>query len=108
MATKQAAESSTQINMEEGPVPKGKKETDQEDAGNGGLKGKTPNIFDGDQAKSKAFLSGTKIYFCINRKKTEIKNCYTRVLLTLSFIKGPNVINWVDTQVDQIEDNLKY
>ena len=109
MATKQAAEPSTQINMGGGPVLKGKKkETDQKDAGNGGLKGKTPNIFDGDQAKSKAFLSDTKIYFCINRKKTEIKNCYTRVLLTLSFIKGPNVVNWVDTQLNQIEDDLKY
>ena len=109
MATEQTAEPSAQINMGGGPVLKGKKkETDQEDAGNGGLKGKTPNIFDGDRAKSKAFLSNTKIYFRINRKKTEIKNCYTRVLLTLSFIKGPNVVNWVDTQLDQVEDDLKY
>ena len=92
-----------------GPIPKGKKkETNQEEAGNGSLKGKTPDIFDGDRTKSKAFLSDIKIYFRINRKKTEIKNCYTRVLLTLSFIKGANIVNWVDTQFDEVEGDLKY
>ena len=55
MTTEQTTEPSTQINMGGGPVPKGKKkETDQEDIGNGGLKGKTPDIFNGDRAKSKA------------------------------------------------------
>ena len=109
MAIGQTTEPSTQINMGGGPIPKGKrKETDQEETGNRGLKEKTPNIFDEDRTKSKAFLSNTKIYFCINQKKIEIKNCYTRVLLTLSFIKGTNIINWVDTQLELVEDDLKY
>jgi hypothetical protein len=28
------------------------------------------------------------------------------VLLALSFIKGPNVVNWVDTQFDQLDEDL--
>jgi hypothetical protein len=31
---------------------------------------------------------------------------YLRVLLALSFIKGPNVVNWVGTQFDQLEEDL--
>jgi hypothetical protein len=31
---------------------------------------------------------------------------YSRVLLALSFIKGPNVVNWVDTQFDQLDKDL--
>jgi hypothetical protein len=31
---------------------------------------------------------------------------YSRVLLALSFIKGQNIVNWVGTQIDQLEENL--
>jgi hypothetical protein len=31
---------------------------------------------------------------------------YLRVLLALSFIKGPNVVNWVGTQFNQLEEDL--
>jgi hypothetical protein len=33
---------------------------------------------------------------------------YSRVLLALSFIKGPNVVNWVSTQFDQLEEDLAH
>ena len=85
---------SAQINIGDGLIPKGKKkETDHEESESRGLRGKPPNIFDGDRTKSKAFISDIKIYFNINLKKTEIKNCYIRVFLMLSFIKGLNVVN---------------
>jgi Retrotransposon gag protein/Zinc knuckle len=105
------SEPPTEINMGGGTIPKGKKRyTDDEDQGNGNgsLKGKTPAIFDGDRSASKAFISDLRIYFQINRKKADVKNAYSRVLLALSFIKGPNVVNWVDTQFDQIEEDLKH
>jgi hypothetical protein len=31
---------------------------------------------------------------------------YSRVLLALSFIKGPNIVNWVSTQFDQLDEDL--
>jgi hypothetical protein len=96
----------TQINMG-GSIPKGKKKDDHEETGNGGgLRGKAPETFDGDRTKSKAFISDIQIYFKINRNKYDVKNIYSRVLLALSFIKGQNVVNWVGTQIDQLEDNL--
>jgi hypothetical protein len=53
-----------QINMGGGIVPKGKKKDNQEENGNGGgLQGKAPKLFDGDRAKSKAFISNIQIYF---------------------------------------------
>jgi hypothetical protein len=97
----------TQINMGGGSIPKGKKKDDHEETGTGGgLRGKAPETFDGDRTKSKAFISDIQIYFKINRNKYDVRNVYSRVLLALSFIKGQNVVNWVGTQIDQLEENL--
>ena len=72
----------------------------------GSLKGKAPENFNGDQTKLKEFLSELCIYFQLNRKKLDIKNCYSRVLLALSFIKGANVVNWINAQFDEVEEDL--
>jgi hypothetical protein len=96
-----------QINMGGGNIPKGKKKDDHKENGNGeGLRGKAPEVFDGDRTKSKVFISDIQIYFKINRNKFDVKNTYSRVLLALSFIKGPNVVNWVETQIEQLEEDL--
>lgn len=59
-----------------------KKETIQEknkEAGNGGsLRGKAPETFNGNRAKLKEFLNELQIYFQLNQKKPNIKNCYSR------------------------------
>jgi hypothetical protein len=86
--------------------PSSKRRDEEHEGNGGGLRGKAPEIFDGDRTKSKAFISDLRIYFQINRKKSDVKNAYSRVLLALSFIKGPNVVNWVETQTDQIEEEL--
>jgi hypothetical protein len=47
-----------QINMGEGIILKGKKKDDpEENRSEGGLRGKAPELFDGDRTKSKAFIS---------------------------------------------------
>src|SRR5882757_8195526 len=92
-----------------GPSKKAQKEavhdTKEENGGNS-LQGKVPEVFDGNRANSKAFISDIRIYFLINRNKPDIKNYYSRTLLALSFIKGPNVVNWVNTQINEVNDNL--
>jgi hypothetical protein len=35
-----------------------------------------------------------------------MKNPYSRVLMALSFMKGPNIVNWVQTQISKLEDDL--
>jgi hypothetical protein len=98
---------SAQINVGGGTTPKWKKKDDHKENGNGGgLRGKALELFDGDRTKSKVFISDIQIYFKINRNKFEVKNAYSRVLLALSFIKGPNVVNWVGTQIEQLEEDL--
>ena len=82
------------------------KKEESSDSNGGGLRGKAPEVFNGDRTKSKAFISDLRIYFQINRNKAEIKNTFSRVLLALSFIKGANVVNWVDTQTDLVEEEL--
>ena len=94
-----------QINMGGASINTTNKPGEENKAGS--LKGKAPKIFAGDRTKSKAFLTGLKIYFTLNRNKPDIKNVYSRTLIALSFIQGPQVINWVETQFDTIEDDLR-
>ena len=93
-----------------GPSMKTQKETTQntpkDNDGGSNLRGKTPEVFDGNRANSKAFISDIKIYFLLNQNKPDIKNVYSRTLLVLSFIKGPNVVNWVNAQIDEVNENL--
>ncbi len=104
--TNQETNQNPQINMGGGPLPKTRKNNDTDDNGGGGLKGKTPEIFDGDRSKSKAFTTDLKIYLQLNRNKADVTNRYSRVLLALSFIKGPNVVSWVDTQFNLLDQDL--
>ena len=60
----------------------------------GGFKGFKPNVFDGDRKKSNTFITDLEIYFRINRNKKDVKNFYSQTLIALSYIKGPNVVNW--------------
>ena len=97
-----------EINMGGGSKQKKKETVDKdEDNGNGGsLKGKAPEIFNGDRSKSKEFLSELRVYLQLNQKKGDVKNCYSRVLLALSFIKGPNVVNWTNAQFNELDEDL--
>jgi len=89
-----------------GSFSKKKNTNNQDENREGGLRGKAPDIFDGDRSKSKAFTTDLKIYLQLNRNKPDIKNRYFRVLLALSFIKGPNVVSWVKAQVDLLDKDL--
>src|SRR5882757_6979235 len=78
----------------------------KEENGGSNLRGKAPNVFDGNRSNSKDFISNIKIYFKLNRRKPDIKNVYSRTLLALSFIKGPNVVNCVNSQINEVDENL--
>ena len=97
-----------QINMGGAPVEAPANTTNEpgEESKTGSLKGKAPEIFTGDRTKSKAFLTRLKIYFTLNRTKPDVKNVYSRMLIALSYIQGPQVINWVETQIEAIEEDL--
>ena len=97
-----------QINMGGAPVGATNEPETTTEQGSGSLKGKAPDIFNGDRTKSKSFISDLNIYFTLNRNKPDVRNCYSRTLIALSFIKGPTVINWVETQFAKIKDQLRH
>ena len=105
MAAQTQPPANPQINMGGAPVAATNEPGEESKAGS--LKGKAPEVFTGDRTKSMAFLTGLKIYFTLNRNKPDIKNVYSRTLIALSYIQGPQVINWVETQFDTIEDDLR-
>ena len=63
------------------------------------LSGKEPVIFDGDQSKAEAFLLEWTIYRLLNGEQDIMRQAFSRVMLSLTFIKGPDVQEWSNMQV---------
>jgi hypothetical protein len=59
--------------------------------GGGALKGASPKHFDETQSDSQTFMDNFILYWKINRANDIMKEAYSRVLMAVSFIKGPNV-----------------
>ena len=73
---------------------------DHNDQGSGPkLSGKEPVIFDGDHSKAKAFILEWTIYTMLNSEMEVMAQAFSRMMLFLMFIKGPNVQEWVGAQV---------
>ena len=52
-------------------------------------------MFDGLQSKSEMFLQEFELYMNINSKNYVIKQPYHHIMLTLSYIKGLKINDWV-------------
>ena len=63
--------------------------------GQGSLKESPLKEFDGTRSKSETFGDDFSIYQRINQKNQVIKEPYFRVLIVMSFIKGPKIQDWV-------------
>ena len=63
------------------------------------LSGKEPVIFNGDHAKAEAFVLEWTIYTLLNKDTVVMRQAFSKVMLFLTFIKGPNVQEWVGSQV---------
>ncbi|KAH9159379.1 hypothetical protein EDB89DRAFT_2083940, partial [Lactarius sanguifluus] len=68
----------------------------------GKLSGNAPRIFDGTRDKSKTFIREFDLYRGMNEDAKIMKSPYQRIFLALSFIRGPNVDDWVDGQLTDI------
>jgi hypothetical protein len=74
--------------------------------GGGKLVGREPEIFDGTRSKTKGFLQEWNIYYGLNWGADVINTPFTRAMLFLSFIKGPNIQEWVAVQIEWLGDQL--
>ena len=70
------------------------------------LSGKEPAIFDGDRSKAEAFLLEWTIYRLLNGEQDIMRQPFSRVMLFLTFIKGPNVQEWAGSQVAWVGSRL--
>jgi hypothetical protein len=68
------------------------------------LRGKQPPTFDGTRSKADNFWRAFKIYRILNKETNTIKNPFHRTALAISFITGPNVDDWAEHQLDQLEE----
>ena len=66
-----------------------------------GLVGKEPTVFDGAQSRSEAFIQEFKLYAHINEDHHSIQQPYRRIFLTLSYMKGPKIDDWVRLMIEQ-------
>ena len=68
------------------------------------LQGKQPPVFDGTRSKADNFWRAFKIYRILNKETNTIKNPFHWTALDISFIAGPNVDDWAEHQLDQLEE----
>ena len=72
----------------------------------GGLKGVAPGIFSGDWSRSETFLNNFTLYQMINRSNESMRIPFYRVLMALSYIKGPLVEDWVTAQARKLANSV--
>jgi hypothetical protein len=58
------------------------------------------------QSKTEGFLQEWNIYYGLNWGADVITTPFTRTMLFLSFIKGPNIQEWVAAQIEWLGDQL--
>ena len=68
------------------------------------LRGKQPPVFDGMRSKADNFWRAFKIYCILNKETNTIKSPFHRTTLAISFITRPNVDDWAEHQLDQLEE----
>jgi Retrotransposon gag protein/Zinc knuckle len=59
------------------------------------LCGSPPNIFDGTRDKVNSFLQAFGLYRAINCRHITMREPYNRIMMMLSYMKGPKIDDWV-------------
>jgi hypothetical protein len=67
------------------------------------LQGTTPTIFTGNRSLSDTFMCDFKIYKIMNPLANVMKQPYACVTTALSLIQGLKVDDWVDEQLNELE-----
>jgi hypothetical protein len=71
------------------------------------LLGREPEIFDGDRAKVENFLTEWNVYWALNDQTRIMATPLERTMLFLTFIRGPKVGNWVNSQVKVVSRHIR-
>ena len=68
------------------------------------LVGKEPGSFDGSRDKVEDFLTEWGVYQGLNRRSYAMNTSFDCTMLFLSYIRGPQVIQWVRAQINKVAD----
>ena len=71
---------------------------------NGALGGNALPTFEGDRAHAQDWMRRFKVYRLANKTKEQMTNPLQRVGVALSYIIGPKVNAWVESQVAELEE----
>jgi hypothetical protein len=61
-----------------------------------------PDKFDGDRTKTNTFLQDFDIPWNMNENNEMFHSSYLHINLALSLIRGPNVDDWVQAQIEEL------
>ena len=70
----------------------------------GNLKGKVPEIFDGDRTKTLKFLNAFGLFHMNNEDNSHMKNPYKCCTYFLGLLNGEKVDDWVEEQTDILRE----
>ena len=73
---------------------------------NGSMLGTPPTIFTGDRSKSEDFVNEFKRYVRLNRNHAVMRLPYDRVMMALSYMKGPLFNDWVKAQENATDNKV--
>jgi hypothetical protein len=68
------------------------------------LRGSAPEFFDGSRSKSENFLRQFSIWKGLNEDHQLMVTPFFRVMLALSYMRGPMIQDWVDIQLADLSD----
>ena len=74
--------------------------------GNGELNGNQPQIFDGRRDKSDDFVQEFTLYRMINQNHYTMAIPYYRILMALSYMKGPKITGWVRARMAELKNQI--
>ena len=72
----------------------------------GAFTGTAPSTFNEDRARSKQFMREFTLFRALNDNHELILNPYKRVIVALSFFKGPKIEDWAADQLTDLNDKV--
>jgi hypothetical protein len=71
---------------------------------NGGMRGVPLSVFDGTRTHADEFWAQFCCYKLVNRTHNSMTNPFDRVLTALTYIRGPMINDWVNSQEEHLAD----
>ena len=72
------------------------------------LKGKVPDSFDGDRAKTTKFINAFTLFQINNEDNSHMKNPYKRCTYFLGLFDGDKVDDWVEEQTNILQEKTTW